>query len=111
MHLAPLDEVSPAEEDPRLRSTEELVAADQDEVASFPERARRRHLLGEPRGKPQSAAPEIVQERDSPLASEPGKLGDLRLLGEADQREIRAVHAQDEPARTLREGVERSRVV
>src|SRR2546421_565517 len=88
-----LDELRAAENDPRLRPAEELVAGEADEIRAAGERLLRRRLGLYRRER---ARAEVVDEWQ-PLA--PRDLRDFfepRALLEADHAEVRLVDAQKE---------------
>src|SRR4029079_11087305 len=76
-----LDERGVADDDARLRSAEQLVAAEADEVGARGERRARRRLVGE---VDERAGPEVVEERHA----EARELRERRLLREADHAEV-----------------------
>ena len=87
-----LDEVGAADDDPGLRAAEQLVAGEADEIGArrpgSPSRTAR------PRGAP--ARPSRGRRRAAAVAPRDRReLGDRRLLGEADDAEVRLVHAQE----------------
>ena len=86
-----LDEVGATRDDSRLRPAEQLVAAEADEVGACRERLARRRLVGE---RAEHARAEIVDERQRMPARDGRELLDARLLGEADDAEVRLVHAE-----------------
>ena len=91
------DELRAAEEDPRLRAAERLVAGEADEVGAVVKRRRGDGLVGEPRlaEAARRARPGVVEERDARVAAEAGELGELDLLREADDPVVRRAHLQD----------------
>ena len=93
MAAQPLDEVGAAGDDPRLRSAEKLVAREADEVGAGGERGRGSRLALE---LDERARAEIVDERKVVPARNRRELLDPRLLGEADDAEVRLVHAQEQ---------------
>ena len=105
MAAQPLDELGAPDDDPRLRAAEELVAREADEVGarargSRPGSARRR--AGE------RARAEVVDERHAVLSARPRPARASRgLLGEADDPEVRLVHAEQQ----RRLGADRALVV
>jgi hypothetical protein len=88
-----LDEVGPTGDDPRLRAAEQLVAGEADEIGSGRERVPRGRLVRE---RDQCSRSEVVDEGDPVACRDVGKLGRRRLLGEADDAEVRLVDAQEE---------------
>ena len=89
----PLDEVGAADDDPRLRAAEQLVAAEADEVGAGGERRARRRLVGQVE---QRAGAEVVEQRQRAARATAGELFERRLLGEADDAEVRLVHAEEQ---------------
>ena len=88
-----LDQVGAPDDDPRLRAAEQLVAAEADEVGAGGERTARGRLVRE---LEQRAGAEVVEQRQAVPLRHRRELGDRRLLGEADDAEVRLVHAQEE---------------
>ncbi len=93
MHAQPLDEISTPDDDARLRPAEQLVAREADEVGTGRERLAGGGLAGQLR---QHARAEIVEQRQAVPLRNRGKLLEPRLLREADDAEVRLVHAQQE---------------
>ena len=90
----PLDEVGAADDDARLRPAEQLVAGEADEVGAGRERLLARRLVAETVGE--RAGAEVVDERQLVSARDRGELRRARRLGEADDAEVRLVHAQQQ---------------
>ena len=88
-----LDEVGAAGDDPGLRAAEQLVAGEADEVRARGERRGRRRLALD---VDERARAEIVDERQLVAARDRRELVESRLLGEADDAEVRLVHAQQQ---------------
>ena len=91
MPAQPLDELGAADDDPRLRPAEQLVAGEADEVGAGGQALARRRLALE---VDEHAGAEVVHERQAVPPGDRGQLGHRRLLGEADDAEVRLVHAQ-----------------
>ena len=87
-----LDEVGAADDDPGLRPAQQLVAREADEIRARAEALARGRLAGQ---LDEHARAEVVDERDSVAPRRLRELGDGRLLGEADEAEVRLVHAQE----------------
>ena len=87
----PLDELGPADDDPCLRAAEQLVAGEADEVRAGGQALARRRLALE---MDEHAGAEVVHERQPVPSGDRCQLGHRRLLGEADDPEVRLVHAQ-----------------
>ncbi len=92
MPAEPLDEVGPPDHDPGLRPAEQLVPGEADEVGSGSEARRRGRLVAE---VGESAGAEVVDERQPVPPGELRQRREVRQLGEADNAEVRLVHAQD----------------
>ena len=92
MPAEPLDQVGAADEDPGLRAAEELVAREADEVGAGGEARRGGRLVADRRER---ARAEVVDERQPGAGRDRGELRERGLLGEADDPEVRLVHAQD----------------
>ena len=108
MAAQPLDEVGAADDDARLRPAEQLVAGEADEVGARGEALARRRLVASDKSLLASdAGAEVVDERQAVAARDRGELGERRLLGEADDAEVRLVHAQEQ----RRLGADRALVV
>ena len=88
-----LDEVGAADDDPGLRAAEQLVAAEADEVGAGGERAARGRLVAD---VDERAGAEVVEQRQAVRACDGGELLQRRALGEADDAEVRLVHAQEQ---------------
>ena len=94
MPAQPLDEVGAAGDDPGLRAAEQLVAGEADEVGAGAQRSRRRRLALD---LDERAGAEVVDERQLVPARDRGELLEpRRLLGEADDAEVRLVDAQEQ---------------
>ena len=93
MPAQPLDQVGPADEDPRLRPAEQLVAREADEIGSRGEARGGRRLVADRRER---ARAEVVDERQPGPLRDLRELAERRLLGEADDAEVGLVDAQDE---------------
>ena len=88
-----LDELGPPGDDPRLRPAEQLVAGEADEIGAGGERLLRRGLARELR---EHAGAEVVDERQPVTPRYRCELVEPRRLGEADEAEVRLVHAQQQ---------------
>ena len=88
-----LDQVRSADEDPRLRATEQLVAGEADEIGTLREARGGRRLVTDCKQRPRA---EVVHERDPGSSGESSELTERRLLREPDHPEVRLVHAEDE---------------
>ncbi len=93
MPAQPLDEVAAPDDDARLRAAEELVAREADEVGAGAQRAADGRL---PRDVAERARAEVVDEREAVRACDGDDLFEGRQLGEADDAEVRLVHAEQE---------------
>ena len=94
MPAQPLDELGAADDDPRLRAAEQLVAREADEVGSRRERLARRRLVA--RRVDEDARAEVVDQRQPVAPRDRGELLEPRPLREADDAEVRLVHAQEQ---------------
>ena len=96
------DEIGAADDDARLRATEELVAREADEVGTRAKALRRRRLVAD---APERAGAEVVDERQAGSLRDRGELAQLGPLCEPEHAEVRLVHAQQQgrlrPDRTL----------
>ena len=88
-----LDEVGPAGDDPGLRAAEQLVAREADEVGARRERRGRGRLALD---VDERAGAEVVDERQLVAPRDRRELLDAGLLREADDAEVRLVHAEQE---------------
>ena len=86
----PLHELRPADDDSRLRTPEQLVAREADEVGSGGERLPCGRLA---RQLDEHARAEIVHERKPVRVRDARELADARELGEADHAKVGLVHA------------------
>ena len=86
-----LDELGATDHDARLRAAEQLVAGEADEVGARGQALARGGLALE---VDEDAGAEVVHERQSVPPGDRCQLGHRRLLGEADDAEVRLVHAQ-----------------
>jgi hypothetical protein len=93
MPAEPLDEVGAPRHDARLRAAEELVAGEADEIGACGERLARRRLAWD---VAERARTEVVDERQAVAARDRRELLDPRQLGEADDAEVRLVHAEED---------------
>ena len=104
-----LDEVGAAGDDPGLRAAEQLVAREADEVGARGQGGGRGRLALD---VDERARAEVVEERQLVPAGDGRELLDARLLGEADDAEVRLVDAQEQrrlrPDRALVVGRARS---
>ena len=89
-----LDELGAADDDPGLRPAEELVAGEADEVGAGGERLARRRLAR--RARRATPEPRSSSERQAVPSRDGRELVEPRQLGEADDAEVRLVHAQEE---------------
>ena len=87
-----LDEVGAADDDPGLGAAEELVAGEADEIGAGGEALLRGRLVLEVH---EDARAEVVDQRQPMALRDRREVGDRRLLGEADDAEVRLVHAQE----------------
>ncbi len=99
-----LDEVGAPRDDAGLRAAEQLVAAEADEVGAAGERVTGGRLVGD---RDERAGAEVVEQRQVVGARDRRQLLQRRLLGEADDAEVRLVDAKQQ--RGVR--VDRVRVV
>src|SRR5262249_4151301 len=93
-----LDELGPPDDDPGLRAAEQLVAGEADEICAGFEACAGRWLVAErhaPTGE-ESARAQVVHERQPMSVRDPDEVGELRLLREADDTEVRLVDAEQE---------------
>src|SRR5262249_20638413 len=88
-----LDEIRATDDDPGLRSAEELVAGEADEIGASGKGLPRGRLVAD---VDERARAEVVDERKPVAARDRGELLDTRLLGESDDAEVRLVHAEEE---------------
>src|SRR5207248_2869280 len=81
-----LDELGAAGDDPRLGAAEQLVAGEADEVGSGLEALARCRLVAEQQAaaREERTRAEVVDEREAVCTGNPDQIGELRLLGEAD---------------------------
>ena len=93
MAAQPLDELGAADDDARLWSAEQLVAREADEVGACSEALRRGRLVSDPTER---AGAEVVDERKVVAPSDVGELRETRPLREADDAEVRLMHAQEQ---------------
>ena len=100
------DQVGATDDAAGLGATEELVAAERDEVGAVGQRlAHARLLPGEPALGVQQARADIEHERHAGLAGELGELGGRRRGREADHAVVRRMHLQDRGGRVLQGGL------
>ena len=101
----PRDEVGATDDQPGLRPTDQLVAAERDQVGAGGEALGRRRLVGEAesRGLEQGPAPQVVDDDRAVLVGEPGELDRIRCLDEPGLREVRRMDAQDDGRPPVRE--------
>ena len=90
----PLDEGGAPDDDPRLRPAEQLVPREAHEVGAG--RDARPRADGSSSNVEERARAEVVHEREAHGAGNAAQLGQARLLGEADDAEVRLVHPQEE---------------
>ena len=88
-----LDELGATEHDARLRTAEQLVAAEADEIRSLFERGAGCRLVAEIDQRPGA---EVVEQRQLMRVRYVGELAQRRTLGEPDEPEVRLMHAQQE---------------
>ena len=86
-----LDEVGATHDDPCLRSAEQLVAGERDEVGAGREALPGERLVGK---LDQDAGAQVVDERQPVSARDRRQLRDGWLLREPDDAEVGLVHAQ-----------------
>ena len=98
MPSQPLDELGAADDDPRLRSAEQLVAGEADEVGPGLQALARGRLVAEQQAAAheERARAEVVDERQAVRTGDPNEVGEPRLLGEADQAEVGLVDAEQQ---------------
>src|SRR6185436_16657439 len=98
MPSQPLDELGAADDDPRLRAAEQLVAGEADEVGSGLQALARGRLVAERQAAAceERARAEVVDERQAMYAGDPNEVGEPRLLCEADHSEVRLVDAEQQ---------------
>ena len=89
-----LDRLGLADGDAGLRTAQQLVAAEGDDVGAGGHALARRRLLAEQLQVGERAAAEIVDEHALVGRGEPGELGERRLRGEAHDAVVAGVHAQ-----------------
>src|SRR5262249_52638452 len=93
-----LDELGPPDEDRGLRVAEQLVAGEADEICAGFQACAGRWLVAE-RHAPTSDEgdrAQVVNERQPRSVRCPDEVGELRLLREADDTEVRLVDAEQE---------------
>ena len=95
------DEVGAADDDPGLRSAEQLVAREGDERRAGVEALAHARLVAEPRGRRRRATACARRAAPIPASTTTGgperrELGDRRRLGEADHAVVRRVHLEHE---------------
>ena len=85
-----------ADGDARLRAADQLVAGEQRHVHAGGDRVAHQRLLGQSvlARIEQRPAAEVVEQQQPALARERRQRRQRRLLGEADDAEVRGVHAQ-----------------
>ena len=88
-----LDELLAPDDDPRLRPSQELVAREADEIGTRREAAGDRGLVTK---LADGARSEIVDERQPGSLRDLDELAEGRLLGEADDPEVRLMDTQQE---------------
>src|SRR5437763_348317 len=89
----PLDELAAADDDPRLRAAEQLVAREADEVGAGGEALTCRRLVLE---VGERARAEVVDERQPRALRDPRQLLEAGQLAEADHAEVRLVDAEEQ---------------
>ena len=94
----PVHDRGAPDDQPRLRSAEQLVAAEGHGVGALRQRAaqRRLGLPAAPAGASTSAAALVLDQGHGVLARERRQLLERRLLGEADHAEVARVHLEDQ---------------
>src|SRR5215212_6145623 len=88
-----LDKVGAADDDSRLRTAEQLVAGERDEISARSQALARRRLV---RQLYEDAGAEVVEQRQAVSPCDGRELRDPWLLGEADDPEVRLVDTQEE---------------
>jgi hypothetical protein len=86
-----LDELGAADDEPGLGPAQELVAGEADEVGPAREALGHRRLVPDVEERPGA---EVVHEEQAVTSGDLRELRQPRLLGEADDAEVRLVHAQ-----------------
>ena len=104
MPAEPLDQLGAAREDACLRAAEELVAREADDVGAGGEARSCGRLVAYRRERTRA---EVVDERQPSPRRNSCQLGQVGLLGEADDPKVRLMHPQDH----RRLGAERALVV
>ena len=91
-----LDELGTAGDDACLRPPEQLVAGEADEIRSGVQALARRRLVAELQAaaRKKRTRAEVVDQRQVVGVGDPHKVGELRLLGEADHAEVRLVDTE-----------------
>ncbi len=85
-----LDEICPADDDPRLRATEQLVARETDEIRPSCEACTRSRLVAD---LDERAGAEIIHEWQIVTARDARQFAQRRLLGKAHDAEVRLMDA------------------
>ena len=91
------DRVARSDDDPALRTTEQLVAAHHDEGRALGDRVARGELAGEaPRREIEhEAAAEVVEQRHAGLGGDQREVAHAGFGDEAFLREVAPVHLDD----------------
>ena len=85
-----VDRRSTADDQAGLRSAEQLVAAEQDEVGAGFDAVLRSRFVGQAElaGVEQTAAADIIDQHDSRVIGDGAEFGQRRLLGETHDAEV-----------------------
>src|SRR5829696_2657499 len=93
-----LDQVGAADHDPRLRSAEQLVSRETNEMCTSVEARARARLVLE---LVEEARAKVVDQHEAAPLCERRELAEARLCREADHPEVRLVHPEDRGCRLL----------
>jgi len=94
-----LYEVGAPGDDAGLRSAEQLVAGEEDDVGAVVDRPAGSRFAGQVRVGQEQPRADVIDGDDAAFAAEARELGGRDLLGEADDAEVRGVGAQDQRRR------------
>ena len=100
------DDVRPAQEDPRLRTAQQLVSGCDDDVRPGGERGRGIRLLRQSCIRLQQPAAEVHDERHVPLMTQRRQVRDRRFRGESVDAEVGAVDLENRTDGWRRDGAQ-----
>ena len=90
------DRIGAAGQDAGLRTAEQLVAREADEIAAVAQGVARERLAGQLGGLEQRARADVVDQRERRLVRDPGQLAHLDAAREADHAVVGRMHAQQQ---------------